>query len=71
METNLENYKTERDVLVTEIKSGKLSCLEAQSRCNELWKLIPSNIDLNDVMLNSLMKEKYGNSPDWYTTELL
>jgi hypothetical protein len=65
MKTDLEDFYAEQKKLIEEIKSDKLSCLEAQSRCKELWKLIPSDLLVNPFRLNDLMKEKYGNSPDW------
>lgn len=65
MEVNLENYYTEEKILIEEIKQDKLSCLEAQNRCEELWKLIPNNTHVNPLVLNNLMKEKYSNSSDW------
>jgi hypothetical protein len=65
METNLENYYREEKILIEEIRTGKLNCLEAQSRCKELWKLIPYDVHINSLTLDNLMEEKYSNSSDW------
>lgn len=65
MKTNLENYYIEKKRLVEEIRTNKLNCLEAQIRCKDLWKLIPSDTYINPFTVNNLMEEKYSNSPDW------
>ena len=65
MKNDLEDYFIAQKALIEEIKADKLTCLEAQDRCISLWRLVPPNVILDSFTLNSLMKEKYGNSPDW------
>jgi hypothetical protein len=61
----LDKYYIEEQKLFHEVRSNKLTCLEAILRCNELWKLIPNNISMNPFELNQLMEHKYSKSPDW------
>lgn len=61
----LNEYYREELKLVNDINDNKLTFNEANIRRNNLWDLIPSNIFLNSVRLNELMKEKFSDDPDW------
>jgi len=65
VEENLDKYKIEEEILYKEIKEDKLTLTEARERCSKLWELIPTTMDLNPFALNNLMKEKYGNDPEF------
>jgi hypothetical protein len=62
---DLKKYKEAESQLMHEIFGLELTYEQALERCKQLWELIPSNIDLNPVALNKLMKETYGNHPDF------
>lgn len=62
---NLNKYNKEERILINDLSQNKLTLTEARERCSKLWKLIPVDVDLNPIMLNNLMKEKFGNDPDW------
>ena len=61
----LSEFKKFHDLLIDDLKKYKLTYLEAQQRCDDLWKLIPNNFDVNTVVLNELMKNQFLNDPDW------
>ena len=65
MENNLDKFDIEERILYDEISQDKLTYAQARKRCIKLWKLIPTDTDVNPVRLNILMKTKFGNDPDW------
>lgn len=66
LEKNLDKFDIEERILFKEIEADKLTLTEARERCSKLWELIPTDMDLNPVGLNNLMKEKYGNDPEFH-----
>lgn len=65
MEINLEKYYKMELVLVNEILENKLTLNQVRERCNELWELIPTDVSINPVRLDNLIKDKHENDPDW------
>lgn len=65
MEDTLEKYRLEQAKLIKEITEDRLTCKEAQERCEKLFQLLPAIIILNPQTLNELMKSKFQNNPDW------
>jgi len=65
METNLEKYTEQEEILFNEISQNKLTFSEAKERCSILWDLIPSNYSVHSVRLNNILGEKYSNDPGW------
>ena len=61
----MDDFDKEERILYDEISQDKLTFAEASERCKKLWDLVPVDVDVNPVRLNILMKEKYGNDPDW------
>lgn len=65
---DLKIYNELKGVLIEDIKSDKLSLIEARQRCKELYATIPIHYSINERELESLMEEKYKNDPNWINT---
>jgi hypothetical protein len=59
VDEELEEYNAAEKLLVEEIKSDKIGYEDVIKKLPELWKLIPTHISLNPVLLLNLIKEKY------------
>ena len=62
---NYMKYKIADAKLCDDISNDKLTFYEALARCHELWELIPKDIDVNNVRVNNLMKEKFGELDEY------
>lgn len=56
-------YNYEENLLIQDIPH--LSIDEARNRCQELFKLIPLNVDLNPVRLNNTLKQYFQNHKNY------
>jgi len=65
-ETTLDKYNIEEQLLFEEISQDKLTFRDVRQRCDDLWKLIPVNMDLNPVRLHTLIVQKFRDDPEWY-----
>lgn len=61
----LGEYNKSEKLLVDDLLKYKLNYIEAQIRCDELWKLVPYNIHINSGRLNRIMKDQFKNDPNW------
>jgi len=61
----LKEFREEYSKLIDEIKNDQLTYEEAQIRCDEMWGLVPAHILVSSRTLHTLMKEKYGDNPNW------
>lgn len=62
---NYMKYKIAEVKFCDDISNNKLTFYEALARCHELWDLIPNDCDVNNVRLNNLMKEKFGELDEY------
>ena len=64
-QTNLDKYSVQEAMLMDDIRNNRLTCEEAQERCEILWALLPvTHTDYPEAQAN-LMIEKYSQDPEW------
>jgi hypothetical protein len=66
VETTLDKYNIEEQLLFKEISQDELTFRDVRQRCDDLWKLIPINMELNPVRLHTLIVQKFRDDPEWY-----
>ena len=61
----IEKFRIAMNELIDDVKCGKLTLEQAHKRANQAGKLVPDNYLIETRYFNKLMKETYGNEPEW------